>query len=101
MADVGLSISIRLHSPEVQAFVALANNNKVEAVACVIKYFVVASTARGWCWRIIKGMIAKVLISRPIQTRSQCDPINVRVVPRPKLEIRMVNTSGFISKGGV
>lgn len=45
--------------------------------------------------------MAKVLISRPIHTRSQCDPINVRVVPRPKLEIRMVNTVGFISKGRI
>lgn len=42
-----------------------------------------------------------MLISRPIQTRSQCDPINVRVVPRPKLEIRIVNTIGFISKGRI
>lgn len=48
-AEVGLSISSKLHSPRVQAFVMLANNNKAEAVACVRKYFVAASTARGWC----------------------------------------------------
>ena len=47
MAEVGLIISVKLHSPEVQAFVMLANNNKAEAVAWVMKYFVVASTARG------------------------------------------------------
>lgn len=50
VAEPGLIISIRLHSPEVQAFVALANRSRAEAVACVIKYFVEASTARGWCW---------------------------------------------------
>lgn len=101
MADVGLSISSKLHSPDVQAFVILANKSRAEAVACVRKYFVVASTARGWCWRIIKGIIAKVLISRPIHTRSQWDPINVIMVPRPRLEIIMVNTTGFISRGRI
>lgn len=50
VAEVGLIISIKLHSPEVHAFVILANSRRAEAVAWVIKYFVVASTARGWCW---------------------------------------------------
>lgn len=27
--------------------------------------------------------------------------MNVRIVPRPRLEIIMVNTRGFISKGGI
>lgn len=49
VAEVGLSISSKLHSPKLQAFVMLANKSKAEAVACVRKYFVVASTARGWC----------------------------------------------------
>lgn len=45
--------------------------------------------------------MARVLISRPIHTRSQWDPINVIMVPRPRLEIMMVNTTGFISRGRI
>lgn len=42
-----------------------------------------ASIARGWlCWAI-RGIIARVLISRPIQASSQCELAKVRVVPRP------------------
>lgn len=37
-----------LHSPVIQAFVVLANRIIAAAVAWVKKYFVVASTARGW-----------------------------------------------------
>lgn len=101
VAEVGLDISNRLHSPEVQAFVMLANKRRVDAVACVRKYFVVASTVRGWCWCIIKGIIARVLISRPIHAKSQWDPMNVSVVPRPRLEIKIVSTVEFISKGRI
>lgn len=36
------------HWPVIQAFVVLANRIKAAAVACVRKYLVVASTARGW-----------------------------------------------------
>jgi len=48
------------------------------------KYLVVASTARGWwCWAI-RGRMARVFISRPIQARNQWELANVTVVPRPK-----------------
>lgn len=43
----------------------------------------VASTARGWWCCAISGRIARVLISSPIQARSQCELANVIVVPRP------------------
>jgi len=33
--------------------------------------------------------MARVLISSPIQARSQCELANVRVVPRPKPNKRM------------
>lgn len=50
VAEVGFSSSVRFHWPVVQAFVTLANSNRADAEAWVMKYFVVASTARGWCW---------------------------------------------------
>ena len=34
--------------------------------------------------------MARVLISRPIQARSQCELANVSVVPRPKPNRRVV-----------
>lgn len=45
--------------------------------------------------------MAIVLISSPIQIKSQCDPMNVIVVPSPRLEIRIDNTRGFISRGRI
>lgn len=54
------------------------------------KYFVVASIARGWWCCAINGIIASVLISSPIQARSQWELMNVRVVPSPKLINRVV-----------
>lgn len=50
VAEVGLIISVMFHWPVSQAFVVPANRRRAEAVACVRKYFVVASVARGWCW---------------------------------------------------
>lgn len=59
------------HSPVVQALIELANKMVAAAAAWAKKYLVVASTARGWwCWAI-RGRIARVLISRPIQANSQ------------------------------
>lgn len=51
-----------------------------------------ASTARGWWCCAINGRIANVLISSPIQANSQWELINVKVVPRPKLDRRIVMT---------
>lgn len=39
---------IMFHSPVIQALVVLAKRIMAAAVACVRKYLVVASTARGW-----------------------------------------------------
>lgn len=36
--------------------------------------------------------MARVLISKPIQARSQWELMNVTVVPRPKLNIRVAKT---------
>lgn len=67
----------------------LANRRVAAAAAWVKKYLVVASIARGWwCWAI-RGIMASVFISRPIQARSQWVLANVIVVPRPKPKRRM------------
>lgn len=77
----GWVICCSSHCPVSHALVVLANNNIAAAVACVRKYLVVASTARGWwCWAI-RGIMARVLISRPIQAMSQCELVAVIVVP--------------------
>lgn len=80
------------HCPSIHALVVLANRSMAAAVACVRKYLVVASMARGWCWRAIRGMMARVLISRPIHARSQWELAKVRVVPSPRLNKRMAIT---------
>jgi len=72
------------HWPVNQALVVLANKSMAAAVAWVRKYLVVASTARGWWCCAIRGMMARVLISKPIQASSQWELINVIVVPSPR-----------------
>lgn len=96
----GLDRLLMLHSPVIHAFVALANKIIAAAVACVKKYFVVASTARGWWCCAISGVIASVLISRPIQARSQWELAKAKVVPSPRLDSRVASTYGFIGGGG-
>lgn len=89
---------LMFHSPVIHAFIELANRMVAAAVACARKYFVVASTARGWWCCAMSGRIASVLISRPIQARSQWELEKVSVVPRPRLIRKIVSTCGFISK---
>ena len=82
---MGWVICCSSHCPVSHALVVPANKIIAAAVACVRKYFVVASIARGWwCWAI-RGMMARVLISRPIQASSQCELVAVIVVPRKRL----------------
>lgn len=57
--------------PISHAFVVLENRIIAEAAACVKKYFVAASVARGWCCFEIIGMMARVFISSPIQAINQ------------------------------
>lgn len=92
VAATGLDMLLISHSPVIQAFVVLANMIIAAAVAWVRKYFVVASTARGWWCCAMSGTIARVLISNPIQARSQWELAKVKVVPRPRLDRRIINT---------
>lgn len=59
------------HSPVNQALIVLENKIMADAAAWVKKYFVAASMARGCGVLVIRGMIARVLISRPIHARIQ------------------------------
>lgn len=87
------------HCPVSQALVVLANKSIAAPVACVRKYLVVASTARGWWCCAMSGIMARVFISRPIQASSQWELANVMVVPSPKPNRRVDKMYGFISKG--
>lgn len=59
------------HSPVCHALIRAENKIRAEAVAWVKKYFVAASIARGCGVLVIIGMMARVLISKPTQARSQ------------------------------
>lgn len=98
---VGWNVCCTSQLPVNHAFIVVAKRIIAAAVACVRKYFVVASTARGWWSRAMRGRMAKVLISSPIQASSQCELANVTVVPRPRLIRKMEITYGLISKGGI
>lgn len=86
----GCTICRMSHCPVNQALVVLANRSMAAAAAWVRKYFVVASTARGWWGWAISGIIASVFISRPIHARSQWELAKVMVVPKPKPSRRVV-----------
>lgn len=99
--DVLSFILIMVHSPVVHAFRIVENKIRAEAAACVKKYFVADSVARGWCILVIKGIIASVLISSPIHARNQCELDSVVVVPTARLDSSIDNAYGLISKRGI
>lgn len=76
------------HSPVRNALEMLANSSVAEAVAWAKKYLVVASVARGVWFCDMRGIMANVLISIPIQARYQWVLAKVMVVPSPRLIIR-------------
>lgn len=100
-AEIGWVSCRRPHCPVSQALVAAANNSIAAPAACTRKYLVADSTARGWWSCAISGIIARVLISMPIQAMSQWELVKTSVVPRPSPIIRAVRMYGFISKGGI
>lgn len=96
-----LDICVMFHCPSVQALVMLENRISVEAVACVRKYLVAASVARGWCCLAIRGIMARVLISRPVHARIQWLLEIVNRGPIIRLGMMIVFACGFISIGGI
>jgi len=89
MVGRGCVICVISHWPVSQALVVEAKRSIAAAVACARKYLVVASTARGWWCCAIRGIIASVLISSPIQARSQWELVTVTNVPRPRPKIKV------------
>lgn len=81
--------------------VTTANIRSIDAVACVRKYFVAASTARGLCRFINTGMTASIFISKPIQTSNQWELIMTITVPRIMVVVIIIRARGFISTGRV
>lgn len=67
----GSIMEVRSHSPVSHAFMVEENKIRAEAEAWVRKYFVEASIARGCGNLVMRGIIARVLISSPIQAKSQ------------------------------
>lgn len=70
-------------------------------VAWISRYFTEASVPRDWCVETIRGRIARVLISRPIHARSQCELLKVREVPRPRASKREDRRGGATNKGRI
>lgn len=83
--DVGCVSWVISHCPVNQALVMLEKSMSVEAVACTRKYLIVASMARGWWDFEMRGIIARVLISSPVQAIIQWLLEIVMVVPRRRL----------------
>lgn len=69
--DAGCVSCVMSHCPVCHALTMPENSTSVEAAAWTRKYLVAASMARGWCDFEIKGRMANVLISRPVQARIQ------------------------------
>lgn len=68
---VGLNSFVTVHWPEYIKLMMIAIMSSAEAVACVRRYLVEASVARGLGFFIIIGMKAIMFISKPIQASSQ------------------------------
>lgn len=96
---VGLVMCETVHWPECKRLRIMANINSIDAVACVRKYLVAASVARGLGCFISIGMTANRFISNPIQTRSQCELIIVIRVPEIIVSAITVKIMGLISTG--
>lgn len=60
-----------VHCPECITVSRIDMRRAMDAVACVMKYFVAASVDRGFALPMRIGMTASMLISRPIHISSQ------------------------------
>lgn len=68
---IGFRMFDIVQCPVSNRFVAMPSKSSIDAVACVKKYFVDASVARGLEFFIRIGIIASIFISNPIQMSSQ------------------------------
>lgn len=96
---VGWVSWVMSHCPVDHALIMLEKRTRVEAAACTRKYLMDASMARGWWDFEMSGMMARVLISRPVQAIIQWLLEIVMVVPSSRLRVKISFACGFISRG--
>lgn len=90
-----------VHCPECSKLMMIPIIRSMEAVACVRKYFVAASMARGLYFFMRIGMMASRFISKPIQTMSQWEVVITIIVPEITVNIMIMKIGGLISMGRV
>lgn len=95
----GLGIIEIVQCPEYSRLIMMPSIRSMDAVACVRKYFVEASMARGLNFFIRTGIIASMFISKPIQIMSQWELNKTIMVPRIMVDVTMIRMGGFISTG--
>lgn len=79
----------------------MASSIIMEAVACVMKYFVAASVDRGDFLCVSRGIMASRLISSPTHISRRFELIIVTIGPIRIVRETVSNVRGFISMGGV
>lgn len=96
---IGFGIFEIVHCPENIKLMMIPIIRSIDAVACVRKYFVDASVARG-LWVFIRiGIIANMFISKPIQVSSQWELVRTIIVPDMTVVMIAMRMWGFISTG--
>lgn len=98
---MGLRSFDTVHCPECSRLMMIPIIRIMEAVACVRKYFVAASMARGLYFFIRIGMMASRFISKPTQTISQWEVVITIIVPEITVVMMIIKIKGLISMGRV
>lgn len=75
----------RVHWPKSMKLIIAPIIKIIDAVAWIRKYLHAASVDRGFPLLIRMGIIASILISRPIQVISQCELKSVIIVPENRV----------------
>lgn len=88
-----------VHCPECSRLIMIPIINSMDAVACIRKYFVDASMARGLNFFIRMGITANIFISKPIQVNIQCELVNTIIVPEITVDKMIMRIGGLISTG--
>lgn len=99
MDTAGFEIFENIHWPEYRLRVTPIIKS-MEVVACVRKYFVDASIARGLNFFMRMGITASMFISNPIQINNQCELSMTIIVPVITV-VRIAMRMGFISTGRI
>lgn len=79
--EIGVKGLVRSHCPVFMKFIIALIISIMDAVAWIRKYLDAASVDRGFAFFIRMGIIASILISRPIQASSQWELSSVIRVP--------------------